>query len=111
MEALGSAAPTLTWGFVAEREGFEPPGRLHARLLSRQLQSTRLCHRSQPVRRRDDRPAPVRALLFKYPEPYAARIYSAPRAPRGTSYTTLSPPARPGPARVGSRAGGPHAAR
>jgi hypothetical protein len=23
----------LTWDFVAEREGFEPPGRLHARLL------------------------------------------------------------------------------
>src|SRR5690242_15093142 len=43
---LGLAIPALTWGFVAEREGFEPPGRLHARLLSRQLQSTRLCHRS-----------------------------------------------------------------
>src|SRR5215467_5043784 len=83
---------SLTWGVVAEREGFEPPGRLHARLLSRQLQSTRLCHRSQPVRRRDDRPAPVRALLFKYPEPSAARIYSAPRPPHGTSCTTCPRP-------------------
>jgi hypothetical protein len=30
----------------------------------------------------------VQALLFKYPEPSVARIYSAPRAPRGTSCTT-----------------------
>jgi hypothetical protein len=28
---------SLTCGYVAEREGFEPPGRLHARLLSRSL--------------------------------------------------------------------------
>ncbi len=39
-------APGPDLDFVAEREGFEPPGHLHARLLSRQLQSTRLCHRS-----------------------------------------------------------------
>lgn len=32
----------------AEREGFEPPG-LIGRLLSRQLQSTGLCHRSEKV--------------------------------------------------------------
>jgi hypothetical protein len=59
---------SLTWYFFAEREGFEPPGRLHDRLLSRQLQSTGLCHRSQPDRRRQgDRPAPVQALLSSTP--------------------------------------------
>src|SRR5215475_3475661 len=97
---LGEPQESLTWGFVAEREGFEPPGRLHARLLSRQLQSTRLCHRSQPVRRRqDDRSAHGQALLFKYPEPSAARIYSRSRAPRGTSCTTY--PCQPTRARRG----------
>src|SRR6266516_1185380 len=56
----------LTCKHVAEREGFEPPGRLHDRLLSRQLQSTRLCHRSQTVRRRQgDRPASVQALSYQ----------------------------------------------
>src|SRR5215475_7147817 len=95
---LGEPQESLTWGFVAEREGFEPPGRLHARLLSRQLQSTRLCHRSQQVRRRrDDRQASVQALLVKYPEPSAARIYSAPRVPRGTKLRGFIPAGPPGP--------------
>ena len=45
-EMTAGACQASDLGFVAEREGFEPPGHLHARLLSRQLQSTRLCHRS-----------------------------------------------------------------
>src|SRR5690349_1644328 len=56
----------LTCKYVAEREGFEPPGRLHDRLLSRQLQSTGLCHRSKPVRRQQVyRSAPVQALFYQ----------------------------------------------
>ena len=73
-------------GFVAEREGFEPPGRLHDRLLSRQLQSTGLCHRSSTARRRQvTGRRPCRHFLIKYAEPSAARIYSQHRAPPGTS--------------------------
>ena len=112
METPGSAIPALTWGFVAEREGFEPPGHLHARLLSRQLQSTRLCHRSQPVRRaRMTGRRPCRLCYSSTRNPlrpgYTARrgrhvAQAAQRHPRRP---------RPGLSRVGSRAGGPHAAR
>ena len=79
----------LTCKYVAEREGFEPPGRLHDRLLSRQLQSTGLCHRSKPVRRQQvHRPVPVQALSYQVLAPSAARIYSQSYASRGTRLTT-----------------------
>jgi hypothetical protein len=62
----GTAHSCLTCGFVAEREGFEPPGHLRDRLLSRQLQSTRLCHRSKPVRRLQVyQAAPVQTLFYQ----------------------------------------------
>jgi hypothetical protein len=45
-----------------EGEGFEPPGPLRGRLLSRQLQSTGLCHPSMPDPWKRNRRADVNRL-------------------------------------------------
>ena len=91
-EMTAGACQASDLGFCCGAGGIRTPGTLACPAAFKAAAINQTLPPLQPGSPRSgDREASVQALLSKYPEPSVARIYSAPRAPYGTSCMEYPP--------------------